>query len=296
MSDVLSEVLRSMRIQGTVYFCDQVTAPWTKEFVSTTTASFHQIRRGGCWLVTDTGTDTDTGTEKEPVYLASGDVVFLEAGLDHTLRSHLPDQPVSGVEPDTLLMCGYLDFAHDVDTPIKSLFPRLSILREEDIQASPWLKTTLDQLAVEFLSLAPGVQLVVDRLTEILVVELIRTNFGAGGDTQYIRAMNDRIVGSALQRLHARPEYPWTLQTMASEVGVSRAGLANRFKDLVGTPMFEYLTGLRMQRAKELLSDGLKPIIDVANQVGYESDISFVKAFKKRIGLTPAAYRKQLRT
>ena len=272
-----------MRINGTVYFCDQVTAPWTKEFFETTSASFHQIRRGGCWLV----------TEEEPVYLASGDVLFLEAGLDHTLCSHLPDQPVSGAEPDALLMCGYLEFAHDVDTPIKGLFPQLSILREEDIQASPWLKATLDQLAGEFLSMSPGVQLVVDRLTEILVVELIRANFGEAGDTQYIRAMNDRVVGAALQRLHAHPEHPWTLQYMASEVGVSRAGLANRFKDLVGTPMFEYLTGLRMQRAKELLNDGLEPVIDVANKAGYESDIAFVKAFKKRTGLTPAAYRKQ---
>ena len=283
MSDVLSEVLRFMRINGTVYFCDQVVAPWTKEFVATTTASFHQVRRGGCWLVTEEG----------PVYLASGDVVFLAAGLDHKLCSHLPDQPVSGTEPDTLLMCGYLEFAHDVDTPIKGLFPQLSILREADIQASPWLKATLDQLAAEFLSSTPGVQLVVDRLTEILVVELIRANFGAAGDTPYIRAMNDRVVGAALQRLHAHPEQPWTLQSMASEVGVSRAGLANRFKDLVGTPMFEYLTGLRMQRAKVLLNDSLEPINDVANQVGYESDIAFVKAFKKRVGLTPVAYRKQ---
>ena len=73
---------------------------------------------------------------------------------------------------------------------------------------------------------------------------------------------------------------------------MSRAAFAKRFRELVGHPMFEYLTNLRVQRAKELLQDTQMPLYEVASRVGYDSDMSFTKAFKKRTGVTPTRYRK----
>ena len=80
---------------------------------------------------------------------------------------------------------------------------------------------------------------------------------------------------------------------MAAEAGMSRAAFAKRFKELVGRPMFEYLTKLRVQRAKELLQETKLALYEVSSRVGYESDLAFTKTFKKHTGLTPTRYRKQ---
>ena len=281
--DVLSDVLGSMRVSGTVYFCDQLDGPWSKEFRETTAASFHQIRRGGCWVKTDQVTE----------YLGPGDLVFLEPGLDHVLSSHDPERQRSENPPGTLLLCGYCDFTHEADSPLQAVFPSLAVVRHEEIEQSPWLKGTLDQLAAEYLSMQPGARLVVNKLTEVLLVELIRSNFGSTQDPGFLRALTDRQVGGALKQLHRRPENAWTLENLAREIGMSRAALARRFKELVGQPMFEYLTRLRMQQARELLVETQLPIYAVAQRVGYESDLSFTKTFRKHTGLTPTRFRKQ---
>ena len=281
--DVLSAVLASMRVSGTVYFCDQLDAPWSKEFRDTAVASFHQIRRGSCWVQVDDETE----------YLGPGDLVFLEPGLDHVLTSQLAGQKPQEKTLRTLLLCGYCDFTHGADTPLRSVFPKMAIVRQEEIQERPWLKGTLDQLAAEYLSMQPGAQLVVNKLTEVLLVELIRINFGRIEQNAFLRALNDKHVARALQQLHNHPETGWTLENLAREIGMSRAALARRFKTLVGQPMFEYLTRLRMQRARELLQETSLPLHEVASRVGYESDIAFTKTFKKRTGMTPTRYRKQ---
>ncbi len=92
--------------------------------------------------------------------------------------------------------------------------------------------------------------------------------------------------------LHDALGSPWTLESVATKIGMSRAAFAKRFKELVGQPMFEYLTSLRMQRAKELLQETRLPLYEVAAQVGYESDLAFTKTFKKHVGTTPTRYRK----
>ena len=80
---------------------------------------------------------------------------------------------------------------------------------------------------------------------------------------------------------------------MAEKVGMSRAAFTKRFKELVGQPMFKYLTMLRIQRAQELLRESNLPLYEVAGRVGYESDLAFTKTFKKHTGTTPTRYRKQ---
>lgn len=285
MDDVLSEVLVSMRLEGTVYFCDQLTSPWRKSFSDPAIASFHQVRRGGCWL--------RAGDSEH--YLGPGDVVFLGAGVEHVLSSEEEGQVPDSVGPPTLLLCGYCEFSIEKDSPFQSLFPSVSIIRQVEIEDSPWLKASFDQLAAEYLSARPGARIVVKKLTEALVVELIRENFGQPGQTGFLRALNDKQLSQALQKLHLAPEKSWTLAQLAQEVGMSRATLARRFKELVGQPMFDYLTRLRMDRAKELLSDTVLPLYEVATRAGYQSDVAFAKVFTKRVGLTPTRFRKEAR-
>ncbi len=280
---VLSDILRSMRVQGSVYFCDHLQAPWSMEFEDTKTAGFHLVRRGECWLMSGGRTER----------LGPGDLVFVEPGRDHVLASQPPGQDPPPGEPRTLLLCGYCEFTAETGTPLLDVFPSLTIVREEELLKHHWLKSTLDQLSTEYLSQQPGAELVVNKLTEVVLVELIRINFGRDNRSRFILALSDKQIAKALQHLHNSPHIAWTLEKMAVEVGMSRAAFAKRFKELVGRPMFEYLTRLRVQRAKEILQETKLPIYEVASRVGYESDLAFTKTFKKHTGFTPTRYRKQ---
>lgn len=280
--EVLSDVLRTLRVRGSVYFCDRLKPPWSLEFRDQEKASFHLVRRGACWV--------RAGDEVER--LGSGDLVYVGPGLDHVLEDHVADGPEPDERADTLLLCGYCRFESADVHPLVASFPRFTIVREEELLGHPWLKGTLDQLSAEYLSQRPGADVVVDRLTEVVLVELIRLNFGRADSTGFIRALFDKPVAAALGRLHEHPENAWTLDALGKAVGMSRAALAKRFKALVGQSMFDYLTDLRVQRARELLRDTPLPIYEVANRVGYSSDLAFTKVFKKRAGITPTRYRK----
>ncbi len=281
--EVLSDILRSMRVEGSVYFCDHLKAPWSMDFEDTSSASFHLVRRGECWVMSGERTEC----------LGPGDLVYIEPGRDHVLASHPPNQDPPPGETRTLLLCAYCSFAEETRTPLMDIFPSLTIVREEEILKHPWLKSTLDQLSTEYMSQQPGAELVVNKLTEVVLVELIRINFGRDSKGRFIRALSDKKISRALQHLHTNPQMAWTLEKIGGDVGMSRAAFAKRFKELVGQPMFEYLTMLRVQRAKELLQETKLPLYEVASRVGYESDLAFTKTFKKHTGITPTRFRKQ---
>jgi len=281
--EVLSDILRSMRVNGSVYFCDHLHSPWSMEFKDTTSASFHLVRRGECWVT--------SGDQAER--LGTGDLIFIEQGRDHELASQLAGQDPPAGEMSTLLLCGYFNFADETDTPLLDDFPSLIIVREEELLKRPWLKSTLDQLSTEYLSQQPGSELVVNKLTEVVLVELIRINFGRGENSRIIQALSDKRIAKALQQLHNDLRHPWTLEKIGEEVGMSRAAFAKRFKELVGQPMLKYLTRLRVQSAKELLRDTKLPLYEIADRVGYESDLAFTKTFSKYAGTTPTRFRKQ---
>lgn len=284
-SDVLSDVLRSLRATGTVYFCDQLASPWTKTFIEDEAASFHQVRRGTCRI-----TIGDRQAVLEP-----GDMVFVGPGVEHVLDSEVPRaMPEGSADSGTLLLCGYCRFDLGGSGPSASLFPKFALLRREQLIERAWLAGVLDQLGAEYMSFAPGSALVVNRLTEVLVVELIRMNFGQDGQGDLLRALADPPIAAALQALHANPEQSWTLESLGRQIGLSRAGLAARFRELVGQPMFAYLTSLRVERACTLLGDSQLSLPEIAHRVGYESDVAFVKMFKKQTGTTPTAWRKGL--
>lgn len=280
--EVLSDVLRTLRVRGSVYFCDCLEPPWSLEFHDRANASFHLVRRGECWVRAGEHADR----------LASGDLVYVGPGLDHVLESHNPADPKPRQQSATLLLCGYCGFDTTHVHPLVASFPRFTIVREEELLQHTWLKGTLDQLSAEYLSQRPGAEVVVDRLTEVVLVELIRLNFGRSDQSGFIRALLDKPIAKALGLLHDKPQVAWTLESLGGEVGMSRAALAKRFKELVGQTMFEYLTDLRMQRARLMLADTLNPIYEVANSVGYESDLAFTRVFKKRSGMTPTRYRR----
>ncbi len=280
-SDILSDVLRGLRLKGTVYFCDQLEPPWEKHYSGQAVASFHQIRRGGCRL--------KVGDTQE--HLGPGDFVFIAPGKEHYLVSEpvSPESEASAAE--TLLLCGYCSLDDTGGTPLDDLFPELIIMRDYQLQSMALLRGILDQLSYEYLSARPGTEIVVTRLTEVLIVELIRMSFGRDKQVGFIKALDDNFIGKALQKLHQHPDKPWSLEMLAGDVGLSRAAFAKRFKALVGQSMFNYLTALRIRQACQLLAETALPLGEVASRVGYESDMAFTRTFKKCVGQTPTHYR-----
>jgi AraC-like DNA-binding protein len=134
---------------------------------------------------------------------------------------------------------------------------------------------------------------VVNKLTEVVLVELIRFHINKLDSNNFIAALFDKQIGKALKLIHLQPELSWTLDLLASEVAMSRATFARRFKGMVGQPMFQYLTSVRMHIASDLLRNSQKPVADIAEVVSYISDMAFTKVFKELNGATPIAWRKQ---
>ena len=279
--EVMSDILRSIRVAGSVYFCSQVEAPWTKTFTELDYASFHLIRKGKCWAM--------VGDRIEQ--LQEGDLIFLGPGQDHLLSSQAPSGQTPDFDESTMLLCGSCSFIRSAPTPLLQVFPDITIVRDRDFARHPWLKSTFDQLSAEYLSQGPGSELIVNKLTEIILVELIRINFGREQSSPFLEALTDKRISKALQLLHEQPEFNWTLESVAAQVGLSRAAFARLFTQLTGQPMFTYLTNLRMQKAQELLRESLLPVYDIAEMVGYQSERSFTLTFKKLLGTTPTRFR-----
>ncbi|HAS8441025.1 TPA: AraC family transcriptional regulator [Vibrio vulnificus] len=281
--EILSDILKSLRVSGSVYFCSQVEAPWTKEFNGSSNAGFHMVRRGHCWATVGDRTEL----------LGPGDLIFIGPGIDHVLTSEQPIGESAATSDSTLLLCGYCSFDDDTLTPLKSIFPQRTIVREEELHQHPWLKSTFDQLSAEYMAQNPGTELIVNKLTEVVLIELIRINFGRQEKNSFLMALDDKRISKALELIHRSPEESWTIERLASQVGMSRAAFAKQFKDLVGETMFAYLSQLRIQRAKEMLRNTKLPVDDIALKIGYESERAFTKTFGKYVGMTPKQYRKQ---
>ena len=283
--EILSDILKSLRVSGSVYFCDHVEDPWTKEFIEPTTASFHLIRRGLCWVKVG----------EQINQLSSGDLIFLGPGVDHILTSQPPHGQSYNKNENTLLLCGYCSFQEDTLTPLKQIFPEVLIVKEEELHKHPWLKATFDQISAEYMSQNPGTEIIVNKLTEVVLVELIRINFCRKDQNSFLLALNDKRISKSLKLIHSTPQEPWTLESLASQIGMSRAAFAKRFKEMIGEPMFAYLSKVRVQKAKELLQDTKLFVNDIAFTVGYESERAFAKTFGKHVGMTPKQYRMKVR-
>jgi AraC-like DNA-binding protein len=283
---VLSELLSSIKTQGSVYFCDKLDPPWEMAEKVNYSSAFHYVRRGQCWI----------SFSGEDYLLGPGDLVFIGRGDDHILSSSKQNEAVDRVESfdrPTHLLCGYFSFRDPIPSPLDEALPPILVLRSDEIAELSWLKNTLEHLSSEYDSQTPGAMVVVNKLTEVVLVELIRFHINKLDSNNFIAALFDKQIGKALKLIHLQPELSWTLDLLASEVAMSRATFARRFKGMVGQPMFQYLTSVRMRIASDLLRNSQKPVADIAEAVGYISDMAFTKVFKELNGATPIAWRKQ---
>jgi AraC-like DNA-binding protein len=265
-------------------------------------AHFGMVSRGSCWLSVHGIPDA--------LPLAGGDCFLLAPGSSYTLRDNPQTRARSFCEvaprdrsqvieyggggAPTTIISGWFQFDQTSIKILRRLLPPLILVRGDQAQ-SLTLHTTLNILASETADRAPGSDLVVNRLADVLFIQCIRAHFGSRSDgckRGVLHAIFDPQIGVALKFMHEKVESPWTVESLAAACGMSRSAFALRFKELVGETPLEYLTTWRMQKATALLRKGHKKLSEVAKSVGYDSDAAFSKAFKRVFGVAPREYER----
>lgn len=304
--DALSYVLATNRVTGMVAMQLRARGSWGLAGDGIHNAAFLVVAQGSCWLRV---------AGCPPVQLVQGDVVMLPGGSAHTLTSSrngrarparelLAELPpgrdgvvdLGGSGPAVHLIHGEFTFEHDHPHPVLSLLPPLLHVPGAPAGAGE-PAAVVHMLAAELAQPRPGSDTVVARLADILFVHILRAWLTAQHDPRpsWLGALRDSQIGTALARLHAHPDRPWTTESIAAEVTMSRAAFARRFTRLVGEAPLAYLTRWRLNLAARRLRDTDQSIAAVAAQVGYGSEYSFSRAFTRFHGQPPGRYRRQSR-
>ena len=157
-----------------------------------------------------------------------------------------------------------------------------------------WLESSLRFATEEAASAHAGRATVLAKLSELLFVEAVRRYVETMPDDRrgWLAGLRDRFVARALTLMHGQPAHPWTVEELAHRVGMSRSALAQRFTDLLGVPPMQYLAEWRLQLAAQQLRLCDRTLASVAEDVGYESEAAFNRAFKREFGVPPATWRR----
>ena len=322
--DVVSDVLRVVRLSGAVFLNGDFTAPWCilsqsdgalcEPYLprSDRVVSYHLVTSGSCWA----RTVADPGTAIE---VCAGELLVVPQGEAHILGSSLDLPPVpaapllassvastpgqiikmsyGGGGMGTHIVCGFLACNETLSNPLLSSLPRLFKVDMRNDPRSAWLESSLEFAATEAAEWRAGSAIVLARLSELLFVEALRRCISAlpPDRTGWLAGARDRYVGRALSFLHAQPAHQWTIDELARKSGLSRSALAQRFTELLGQPPIQYLARWRLQLAAQEVLSGNKSVATISEIVGYESQAAFNRAFKREFGLPPAGWRKSRR-
>jgi AraC-like DNA-binding protein len=130
-------------------------------------------------------------------------------------------------------------------------------------------------------------------LVQALRLHLAESAGALRAGPSWLAALADPPLHGAIAAMHEEPGHPWTLEKLARRAGMSRTVFALRFKEVVGETATEYLTRWRMLLAAERLSAGDEPVATIASSLGYESESSFGKAFRRVIGHPPRRFARR---
>jgi AraC-like DNA-binding protein len=191
------------------------------------------------------------------------------------------------------MVCGYIESREFLYAPVFRSLPSLLIDRTGDDRISALITSTVREILLLVDAATPGTELMLGRLMELLFVEVVRRYasrlpVGAKG---WFAALNDPIIGRALQSIHRDVTRHWTVKDLAREAGTSRSVLSERFSAIIGQPPIEYLASWRMQLAAERLRNTADSLATVAADIGYVSEAAFNRAFKRITGLAPGRWR-----
>jgi AraC-like DNA-binding protein len=323
--DILSDVLRSVRLRGALFFYVSGSRSWAAEAPpsrdiagavmpdSEHVMEYHVITRGSCWGAI---------VGEAPVRLETGDIVLFPHGDAHVISSapgmrtppdaadyseridQLPftlhfdgaearAEVASDEHCETTLVCGFLGCDVRPFNPLIATLPRL--LHLKTAENHDWIAQFMRQAVAESRTKRPGGEAMLERMSEMMFVDAVRRYVDTLPEDSrgWLAGLRDRFVGRALAVMHDAPATDWTVEELGRRVGLSRSALHERFAEMIGQSPMQYLTNWRMQVAAGLLRNTNATVATVALEVGYDSEAAFARAFKRLVGTPPAAWRRQ---
>jgi AraC-like DNA-binding protein len=307
--DALTGLLDGPRAQGAFLLRSILDPPWSMRIQDQAPLTLVAMVRGEAWVVPDTG---------EVVRLRPGDVAILRGPDPYTVADDPATPPQVMIHPgqrcttpdgedlveamewlgvrtwgnspagSAMMLSGTYELRGEVSQRLLGALPAMLVLPDD-----AWDSPLIGLLGEEIVKDEPGQEAVLDRLLDLLLIAVLRAWFARpeAEAPAWYRANGDPVVGRALRLLHNNPAHPWTVATLAAEIGVSRAALARRFTELVGEPPMAFLTGWRLALAADLLREPDATVGAVARQVGYGSPFALSTAFKRVRGISPQQHR-----
>ncbi len=314
--DALSQVLNSMRISGSLLLKEKYQTPWAVSVPSSNTlnhlfetttntriAAFHLVERGHIIIELENG---------ESTLVEAGEMVVCFSGSAHTLSQGKGSKTITFEEimfggnnifdpsknskqqsPCTSLICGVFLLHDTMLNPLLAALPDVLKFSVSNPNQYPRLYGVVNLMIQEFRYQTVGNSFVLQRYLEILCAEAVRAHVDnlPEQSTGWLSAIKDPVIGRAIEIIHAQPGYKWSVKSLADHVTISPSRFAARFSNTLGESPMIYITKWRMYIASQMLDKNQYSIDQIANEVGYESMASFSRAFKRHIGLPPAAWR-----
>ncbi len=312
--DVLSDVLQMIRLKGALFINGEFHEPWCVDAPAGASfapllcpgaqhlAILHLVLEGRCWIQLAGG---------EPMMLGPGDVVTLPHGDAHLIGSGLQNAPVDlghvvqvrlpelapvrygGEGARTVVVCGWFAYERGAANPLVDALPRMFRSAISKRAAGPWIEQSIRYVLGEAGAGQPGSSAMAAKVAEALFVEALRGYIETLPPLQHgwLAGLRDPQIGRCLALLHEQPSRAWSVESLATEVHLSRSVLAERFNALVGMPPMQYLKRWRLATAARLLCSERSSLMRVAEAVGYESEAAFSRAFKGEYGMSPGQWR-----
>jgi AraC-like DNA-binding protein len=318
--DVLSEVLRVVKLQGALFFNGEFSSPWCVNASSSRALArqfapgaehviiFHLLTEGRAFVRLENG-------QREN--FCAGDLVMIPHGDPHVMGNggltkavndaeKLAEVIEQGLKPwrmggggeVTKFVCGYMACDPDLSKVFLAGLPPLFKVTIRNDASGRWLENSLRFSVDHAGGLPAGGEAVLSKLSEVVFIEALRVYVARLPEEQtgWLAGARDIEVGKTLALMHRRPDHPWTLADLARQAGISRSVLADRFRHYLGETPMAYLTRWRLQLGAQMLSSTSYRVAQIAGEVGYESEAAFNRAFKRDFGLPPARFRTRTRS
>ncbi|MEL1263997.1 AraC family transcriptional regulator [Pseudoxanthomonas putridarboris] len=303
---MLTQVLLGLRLEGVEYGRCVMQAPWAIAFPASREAHFHFVAQGECWLRT---------ASSEWMRLRPGDAVLFPHGSFHVLAS-APDVPAVEIDrlarvpvseniylvrgddtrddaaPSSVMFCGAMRFNLDPLHPLLAMMPEVmhaGALVQRDATVPGLLEAMEREVSLDRI----GACGILARLADVLAASIIRTwvECGCSDPTGWIAAVQCPRIGKVMAAIHAEPERDWSVPVLAELMGASRSTFAEAFTRTVGESPARYVAKVKMFQARRWIAQEGMRVAVAAHRLGYDSEASFSRAFKRVIGRPPGAVR-----
>jgi AraC family transcriptional activator of mtrCDE len=294
-ADALSAIFARLGLHAEIYLRAEFCGEWGVDTSGTRKAAFHLIEHGRGWLHTN---DSDP-----PRLLGGGDLVVFPHDAPHCISSS-PERPpadIVNIVPVvhegqmTRLLCGYFEFRNPGAWPLLAELPDAIILDLEESGRQNTTHALIQLMIAELEQERPGVGAAINELAYLLFIQVVRSQIDRGVSTGILGALSDVKIGRALNALHSDFATDWSVDRLAAHVGMSRSVFSERFSRMISKTPMRYLAEWRMQEAAHLLESTDRSIANIAECVGYGSEMAFRKAFRKIMGRTPGTVRRSAR-